>query len=133
MQRSNSFLAHLAIPAVAIAFASVAALAAPDTSMLGQTLAGESCQLSSTSDILCGAANDQAGTLRSLQLPSDLPSDAAQRRAAILKAARDLPGGISTADDVSCDSGRWLDSGDTVLLFCTLRSNNWPRLILVAP
>ena len=135
MQRSNFFLTRLLIPAVAIAVASVAALAAPDATMLGQTLAGESCQLSGASDILCGAANDQAGTLRNLQLPASLPGDPTQRRAAILKAARDLPGGISPADDVSCDSAQWLDpsSGTTIILFCTLRSNNWPRLILVAP
>jgi len=135
MLRSNFLFAQLLIPAVAMALASVAALAAPDATTLGQTLAGESCQLSNGSDILCGAANDQAGTLRSLQLPANLPGDPAQRRIAILTAARDLPGGISTADDVSCDNAQWLDpsSGGTVILFCTLRSNNWPRLILVAP
>jgi CHAT domain-containing protein len=135
MQRSNFFFAHFLISAVAIAVASVAALAATDTTMLGQTLGGESCQLSGTSDIVCGAPSAQAGTLRTLQLPGDLPTDSAQRRAAILNAARDLPGGISAADDVSCDSAQWLDSssGGTIILFCTLRSNNWPRLILVAP
>lgn len=134
MQRSNFLFAHLIIPAVAAVLATVAAMAASDTAMLGQTLAGESCELSSASEILCGAEKDQAGTLRSLQPPENFPSEPAQRRAAILKAARDLPGGISMADDVSCDSGQWLDpaSGGTVILFCTLRSNDWPRLILVA-
>ncbi|MGH7489934.1 MAG: hypothetical protein ACREMY_30655, partial [bacterium] len=64
MKRSNIFFALVVLPAAALlAIAGVSA--APDATMLGQTLAGESCQLAGSSDILCGAANDQAGTLRS--------------------------------------------------------------------
>lgn len=131
MHSSKSCLAAAAVFAV---LASSAAVAATTPTTLGQTLTGESCRMSGTTNIVCGDSDEAVGTLRMLPLSTTLSADPAQRRAAILKAARELPGGISTADDVSCDAGQWLGPSDagTVLLFCTLRSNNWPRLILVS-
>src|SRR6476660_6013110 len=101
---------------------------------LGQTLAGDSCRLAGTSDIICGETKDSAGTLRVSQLAVALPDDPSQRHAFIVKSAKDLPGGLSTSEDVRCDSGKWLTAqgSDSVLFFCTLGSNNWPRLILVS-
>ena len=109
---------------------SSAGSAASNGTVLGQTLAGDSCQLSGTSDILCGDANELAGTLRVAQLAAALPEDPSQRHAFILKTAKDLPGGLSTTENVTCDVGKWLapQGGNSVLFFCTLDSNNWPRL-----
>jgi CHAT domain-containing protein len=135
MKTSNSGFVRTLVSMAAMALiASTPAIAAGGATTLGQTLAGESCQLSDASNILCSASEEPAGTLRALPLSAALATDPGERRAQILKAAKTLPGGISTADDVSCDAGQWLSSsgGGAVLLFCTLRSNNWPRLILVA-
>ena len=126
----TSLLGAAALAAVA----SAAALAAGTGTPLGQTLSGESCELSGASDILCGGGADTAGSLRVSQMDASLPAGIAERRAAIVTAARALPGGLSTAEDVTCDSGRWLtpQAPSPVLFFCTLRSNGWPRLVLVS-
>ena len=134
MQKANSCFVRKLLPLLAAVSATLAsATAAPNATGLGETLAGESCQLAGTTDIVCADSQEPAGALRTLPFDASA-TDGAQRRAEILKAARSLPGGISTADDVSCDAGQWLGSDDagTVLLFCTLRTNNWPRLILVS-
>ncbi len=110
-------------------FAAPPSFAAPGSS-LGQSLSGEACSLDGAS-IVC--AGETAGTLRVSQLPSTLPADPAARRAAILAGTNALPGGLSTAQDVSCDPAQWIGAGsnEAALFLCTLRSNNWPRVVLV--
>ena len=118
---SLSLLAGVALMAMgAVAFG------ATDTASLGQSLGGESCRLSN-GIILCG--DNESGTLRISQLTQDLPGDTAARHDAILSAAHALPGGLATTQDVSCDPAQWV--GDDALFLCTLRSNGWPRIILV--
>ena len=112
--------------------ATIAASAADSGAMLGRTLSGDACQLSGRSDIQCGAGI--TGSLRVSQLTAPLALDPPQRRIAILQAIKELPGGLSGDQDMACDAGQWLSAqgGGSVLFFCTLRSNNWPRLILVS-
>jgi CHAT domain-containing protein len=126
----SSLFAAIAIGVVV----SSAASAASNGTVLGQTLAGDSCQLSATSDIRCGDANELAGALRVAQLAAALPEDPSQRHAFIIKTAKDLPGGLSTTENVTCGAGKWLapQGGNSVLFFCTQDSNNWPRLILAS-
>ncbi|MEI9995548.1 MAG: CHAT domain-containing tetratricopeptide repeat protein [Rhizomicrobium sp.] len=120
--RLSSLLAGAALIGVA-----AAAFAASDGASLGTTLAGETCRLSG-GDIVCGDA--VAGTQRISQLAAGLPADEAGRHAAILAGAKALPGGLATTQDVACDPAQWI-GGDAALYLCTLRSNNWPRVILV--
>jgi CHAT domain-containing protein len=98
---------------------------------LGTSLSGEQCSLSGA-DIVCGG--EVSGALRISQLTTSVPADTAGRRAAIMAAARALPGGLSTVADTACDEPKWIGaSGDEAALYaCTLRSNNWPRVILVS-
>lgn len=111
--------------------AGAASFAAGNTTSLGNSLAGESCSLSG-GDILCGG--EPSGSLRISQLSSAVPSDPAGRRAAIVAGARALPGGLATVPDFTCDPAQWIgDAGNEAALYlCTLRSNNWPRIILVS-
>src|SRR5579872_5629278 len=122
------------IAAIALGMVVGAAQAAATNGLeLGQTLAGDRCQLFEASEIHCGDANELAGSLRNSQFDATLPDDPTQRHAFILRIAKSLPGGISTTENVTCDSGKWLSAqGNSVLLFCTQGSNNWPRLILVS-
>jgi CHAT domain-containing protein len=138
MHPSHSFLARSSL--VAAAFGAIAIVstvgsqAAEDGTQLGQTLAGEPCRLVAGSDIVCGEGKELAGTLRvSPPLAAMSSGDPAARRSAILAAAKKLPGGIGAIDDVAC-SEHWLtpSSASSLLLFCTLRSSNWQRLILVS-
>jgi CHAT domain-containing protein len=109
------------------------ALSAGTTVPLGQTLSGESCQLSGATDIVCSDADTAAGSLHATPLAPALPADPSERQAALLTAARGLTGGLSASEDVACDSGTSLTQGsNSVLFFCTLRSNNWPRIILIS-
>ena len=113
--------------------AGAAAYAASNGVPLGQTLSGESCQLSGAMDILCGGDDAAAGSLHVTQFGAALPADPTARRAAIVTAAKGLTGGLSSSEDVSCGAGQWLAQGNnSVLYFCTLRSNNWPRVILIS-
>lgn len=99
---------------------------------LGQSLSGESCQLSGVREIVCGAV--ASGILRRTQLPQALPAEPDARRAAILGAARSQPGGLTTSEEIACDSGHWLaaQGGNSVLFFCTERGSGWPRLVLAS-
>src|SRR5471030_396050 len=87
---------------------SVASIAATSGVPLGQSLSGENCQLAGGRDIVCGGGTGADGMLRVSQLPDALPKDASSRRAAIVLAAKSQPGGLSTAQDVTCDAGQWL-------------------------
>lgn len=118
--------AALVVMAGATAFA-----ASTGASSLGRTLSGETCELAGP-DILCGDGG-ASGSVRVSQLPTAVPSDSAGRRAAILAGARALPGGLSTLQDVTCDPAQWIGAAgnDAVLYLCTLRSSNWPRVIVV--
>ena len=124
---------HLSVALAAAAVLGVAStsFAAGPGAPLGNTLGGESCRLSDA-DIVCGA--DTSGNLRISQLPAAVPGDSAGRRAAIVAGAHALPGGLSTVQDITCDAPQWLGAGgnDAALYLCTLRSNNWPRVILVS-
>lgn len=127
---AKTLTSSLAVAAFAV-IAGAAAYAAGNGVPLGQTLSGESCQLSGATDILCGDGNSAAGSLRVTQFGAALPADPAARRDAIVTAAKGLTGGLSSSEDVSCGAGQWLAQGNnSVLYFCTLRSNDWPRLIL---
>ena len=128
----KSFAWWMAAAGIA-AFVSAASLAARTSVPLGQTLSGEACQLDAAQDIVCGNAEAAAGTLHASPLPASLPTDPAARQAAILSAARSLTEALGTSEDVACDSGKPLaKGGNTVLFFCTQRSNNWPRIILIS-
>ena len=137
MDRFHSFLGRSLLVAAAVsALAAIGAIdgrAAEGGTQLGQTLTGEACRLVAGTDIVCGEEKDVSGTLRSAQLPAMPANDLAARRAAVLAAANRLPRGISADEDIAC-SHQWLSpaSGSALLLFCTLRNNNWPRLILVS-
>jgi len=114
----------------ALLLAGAASSAAPGTSSsLGQSLSGEACRLDGGS-ILCGEA--ASGTLRVSQLPSVVPADSSARRGAILAGVRALPGGLATTQDVTCGPPQWIGAAgnEDALYLCTLRSNNWPRVIL---
>ena len=114
--------------------AGAASLAAGNGAVpLGQSLSGESCRLSGA-DILCGDAQEPSGTVRISQLAAAVPSDPAGRRAAILAGAKALPGGLATVQDITCDPAQWIGAAgnEAALYLCTLRSNNWPRVILVS-
>jgi tetratricopeptide (TPR) repeat protein len=118
------------LAAAALVTAGAAALAAGSVP-LGQSLTGEACRLEGGA-ILCG--DEAAGTLRVSQLPAAMPSDQVTRRAAIAAAARALPDGLATEQDIACDAGQWIGTpgADAALYMCTLRSSNWPRVVLVA-
>ena len=120
--------------AALVVLAGVAALAAgTGTTSLGQTLSGESCRLDGGA-IDCGNVAEASGSLRISQLPAAVPSDSAGHRAAILAGARALPGGVSTAQDITCDPAQWIGGAgnEAALYLCSLRSSNWPRVILVS-
>ncbi len=125
-------LTALALLVAAYGLASGAASAAGAS--LGQSLSGENCQLAGGREILCGSGTAASGTLRSTQLPGALAAEPSARRAAILGAARSQPAGLTTSEDITCDSGHWLaqQGGDAVLFFCSERGNGWPRLVLVS-
>jgi CHAT domain-containing protein len=126
LKRTSSLVAAAALLAAgAAAFA-----AGTGDSSLGQSLTGESCRLDGGT-ILCGS--EPSGTLRVSILPTTVPSDPAARRAAILAGARALPEGLATVRDVDCGTGQWIGGGgsEAVLFLCSLRSSNWPRVILV--
>jgi len=120
--------------ACAVAGVAVAGFAATTNVPLGQALSGESCVLAGSHDIICGTNTDADGVVQSAQLPSLHSSDATARRAAVLRTAKSLQGGINDTNGVTCDAGQWLaaQGSDSVLFFCTARSSNWPRLVLVS-
>jgi len=137
MDRSYSLLVRSLFVGAAIAataaVVSVNGHAAEAGTELGQTLGGEPCRLVAGSSIVCAERTEISGTLRTSQFAVAPPGDLAARRAAILAAAKRLPGGIGAIDDVAC-SQQWLSqsNGSAIILFCTLRNNNWPRLILIS-
>ena len=107
-----------------------AAAFAAGNAPLGQSLTGESCQLAGTA-IVCGG--EAAGSLRSSLLAAAVPADQAARRTAIVAAARALPGGLASEPDTACDPPQWIGTpgAEAALYLCTLRSSNWPRVVLV--
>ena len=124
-------LSFLLGAAAILAVAGPASVAAPTGASLGQSLAGETCRLDGA-DIVCG--NEPSGSLRISQLTAALPSDPAAHRAALVAGAKALPGGLATVQDITCDPAQWIGAaGDEAALYlCTLRSSNWPRVILVS-
>jgi len=126
---------HLSLTLSALALCAGAAAFAAGTgaASLGSSLSGERCSLSG-GDILCGDADAASGSLRVSQLSVALPAESAARRAAILAGAKALPGGLATVQDITCDPAQWIGAGgnEAALYLCTLRSNNWPRVILVS-
>ncbi len=118
--------------AALVVLAGAASFAAGGGATLGQTLSGETCRLADTA-IVCGG-EEPAGSVRAAPLAADIPSDSAGRRAAILAGVRALPGGVSTAQDVTCDPAQWIGAAgaEAALYLCTLRGNNWPRVVIVS-
>ncbi|HUZ72330.1 MAG TPA: CHAT domain-containing tetratricopeptide repeat protein [Stellaceae bacterium] len=117
---------------------------APAETLLGKSLAGESCQWGPATEtgtargttkvmpIRCGA-DASAGTLFVAPLPAPLPEAAAARTAAITAAAKAVPGGIGdTTAPRRCDAGHDLaGDSDSRLYLCVLTSSGWPRIVLV--
>jgi CHAT domain-containing protein/tetratricopeptide (TPR) repeat protein len=106
---------------------------------LGQSLAGETCEtsgaisLTRAVDIICGPKSVVVGSVRASALGAALPADASARREAIFRAA--LAARAGDEGQVTCDGGQWLNPPNPAgsgLLVCTLQSNGWPRVILVA-
>ncbi len=116
-------------------FAGVAASAstAAETGIsLGQNLAGETCRASNRpttgtpADITCGG--EPVARLRVTLLSNSLPPDSAGRRDAIMQSTRNLLASGDAGNQLHCDGGA--AAGDSVLYFCTLQSNSWPRIVL---
>ena len=122
----------LGAAALAVLAGAAALAAGTGSASLGQTLSGENCRLDDT-DIDCGDA-EGSGSLRISQLAAAVPADSAGRRAAILAGAKALPGGVSTAQDIVCDPAQWIGAAgnEAALYLCSLRSSNWPRVIVVS-
>ncbi len=118
--------AKIAALTVLMAAAGLPARAATD---LGKNLAGEACRADGA-DILCGNAAVPAGALHIAA--AALPPSGATRRVAIIAAGRTAQGGALASPDVTtCDGGAALGA-DTVLFFCTVRSSQWPRIVLAS-
>ncbi|HUK61042.1 MAG TPA: CHAT domain-containing tetratricopeptide repeat protein [Stellaceae bacterium] len=132
----------LILAAAALALLPGAARAADKGAGLGTDLAGEACAFGSPAGaagdasgvaIACGNAAS-AGALYVLPHLPRLPDAAAARRAAIVAAAKTMPGGLGRGDDIACDGGSPLTQGSAWLFFaCTERSGAWPRVVLVVP
>jgi CHAT domain-containing protein len=118
---------------------------AADSGPLGQDLAGEACKWGGPSSgggattgvralpIQCGERNDVAGTLWAVPFGAKLPDEPAARRAAIIRTAKAAPGGLGAAEALRCDAGQKLaPDSDNLIFACTLQSNGWPRLVLLA-
>jgi CHAT domain-containing protein len=103
------------------ALAAMTAVAIP--SAFGEPAAGR-CTVTGD-QLFCGGV--ATGTLRIAQLGSALPSGDAGH-ATLLAAVKALPGGIGGSADVSCDAPQWI--GADALYLCTLRADNWPRIVL---
>jgi CHAT domain-containing protein len=99
---------------------------------LGQNLAGETCRASNRpttgtpADITCGG--EAVARLRVTPLSNALPPDSAARRDAIMQSTRNLLASGDAGNQLHCDGGA--AAGDSVLYFCTLQSNSWPRIVL---
>src|SRR5690242_17524583 len=113
--------------ALLIALVMAGAGAAPNGAPLGQALSGESCVLSAGQDIICGANSEPDGTLRLAPLPELRANDLSARRAALLRTAKTLRGGVNTPNDITCDGGQWLSAqgSESILFFCTTLGTNW--------
>jgi len=85
--------------------------------------------------IFSAAANTQSvGSLQVSTLGAPLPAEAGARRATILARAKTIAGALSASEQLSCDAGQFLsDAGNNDVLFlCTMQSNSWPRIVIVA-
>lgn len=113
---------------------------------LGETLAGESCRSAPRAgepgvpaqfaplDITCGTAHEPVGTLWVTALAASASSsDAAERHAAIERAAGNSTGGRRIAERMACDTGTWTGGSlDVRLSTCMLRGQGWPEIVLLA-
>jgi CHAT domain-containing protein len=115
--------------------------AAPST--LGRTLSGDNCRwaeppsasigVTKALPILCGSDNDPAGKVWIVPLRAALPEAAEARHAAVARNAIALPGRVGGDPPLTCDAGQALaQDGDSYLFSCTLQSNGWPRILVVA-
>ncbi|HEY5237389.1 MAG TPA: CHAT domain-containing tetratricopeptide repeat protein, partial [Rhizomicrobium sp.] len=66
--------------------------------------------------------------LRVTPLSNALPPDSAGRRDAIMQSTRNLLASGGAGNQLHCGGGA--AAGDSVLYFCTLQSNSWPRIVL---
>lgn len=139
----GSFLAALAGLALGTAGSSAPAAesaAGAQGAALGKTLAGETCRLNGVVgvrpvDILCGTSMEPAGSLQASSAAMDFPADSAARRDAILRSVRAMEGGLGIPGQMTCDAGQALGQpadGNALLFLCSLQSNSWPRILLVA-
>ena len=115
-------------------FVAGAALAQADRLQLGKNLGGESCRIDSdpvaarSTDIFCGDNVQSVGQLEVNTLNAALPGEAAARREAIRARADAITTTLSVKGQLSCDSGRFLGTGDVLLFVCTMQSTSWPTL-----
>jgi len=138
MSARGAMLIGLIAATLAAGRASAAGPAATE-SALGQNLAGEACRWEAPAagsadarHVLCGAAAASAGTLLAAPLVVPLPEEPTARQAAILAAARAMPGGLGAGDTMSCGAAEVLgEGGDSLFVPCSLRSNGWPRVFVV--
>jgi len=113
---------------------------------LGQNLAGEACRGVPRSgaaalsgepaplDILCGTSQEPVGSLWTAPLPASAQTgDPDQRRASIVRAFPETPGGRRLAERISCDNGEWTGGSlDMRVSTCTLKAQGWPQIVLLA-
>src|SRR5215472_11797951 len=154
MPRSTPFIAlALLISAVGggcaggrSGLADISPAAGGGDSSLGETLAGESCRSAPRAgepgvpaqfaplDITCGTAHEPVGTLWVTALAASASSsDAAERHAAIERAAGNSTGGRRIAERMACDAGTWTGGSlDVRLSTCMLRGQGWPEIVLLA-
>src|SRR5579872_1958138 len=113
---------------------------------LGHNLAGESCGTVPRTgasalpgepaplDILCGSGKEPVGSLWTAALPaSSQTGDPDRRRASIVRAVAETPGGRRVAERMSCDDGEWTGgSVDMRVAACTLKAQGWPQIVLLA-
>jgi CHAT domain-containing protein len=120
----------------------IAGAAQPNTSgpQLGQNLGGEVCHADGVLtqarqvDIFCGANTQSVGSLQVSTLGAPLPAEEGARRATILARAKTIAGALSVSEQLSCDAGQFLSeaASSDVLFLCTMQSNSWPRIVIVA-
>lgn len=108
-------------------------------------LAGEKCVLSARTDILpdpsapppadlmCGGANHASGAISLTALPLSLPTDPAQRQAALVKVASLTPARRAAGSKMACREGHWTSLGKDHPVYvepCTLVDGDWYYLQL---
>ena len=130
----------IACVAVAAWAAGGAAASAEEGATLGKDLAGESCNFTGpaaaaeirTLPIACNG-QEGAGAVYVAPFAARAGDAPAARRAALVAAAKSMPGGLGRGAQIRCDDGTPVaPDSDSLLFACTLASNGFPRVVLLA-